>query len=62
MSISKRLVDLILSILWCERVQDRTNNLEHIRTKKMLTDHLTKDLSPNIFQEHIVGMGLLENL
>jgi hypothetical protein len=32
-----------------ERVHDRTINLEHISTKKMLTDPLTKGLPPNIF-------------
>jgi hypothetical protein len=45
-----------------ERVQDHTINLEHISTKKMLADPLTKDLSPNVFQEHVAGMGLLEIL
>jgi hypothetical protein len=33
-----------------ERVQDRTINLEHISTKKMLVDPLTKGLPPNIFK------------
>jgi hypothetical protein len=28
----------------------------------MLVDPLTKGLSPNVFQEHVVGMGLLESL
>jgi hypothetical protein len=32
-----------------ERVQDHTINLEHISTKKMLADPLTKGLSPNMF-------------
>jgi hypothetical protein len=32
-----------------ERVQDRTINLEHIGTKEMLTDPLTKGLPPHIF-------------
>jgi hypothetical protein len=45
-----------------ERVQDHTINLEHISTKKMLQDPLTKGLPSNIFQEHIVGIGLLEFL
>ncbi|KAG8056507.1 hypothetical protein GUJ93_ZPchr0002g23482 [Zizania palustris] len=45
-----------------ERVQDHTINLEHISTKKMLADPLTKGLPPNIFQEHVAGMGLLESL
>jgi hypothetical protein len=45
-----------------ERVQDRTINLEHISTKKILVDPLTKGLPPNIFQEHVADMGLLESL
>jgi hypothetical protein len=45
-----------------ERVQDHIINLEHISTKKMLVDPVTKGLPPNIFQEHVVGMGLLESL
>jgi hypothetical protein len=44
-----------------ERVQNRTINLEYISTEKMLADPLTKGLPPNIFQEHVVGMGLLES-
>jgi hypothetical protein len=32
-----------------ERVQDYTINLEHIGTKEMLTDPLTKGLPPHIF-------------
>jgi hypothetical protein len=44
-----------------ERVQDRTINLEHISSKKMLADPLTKGLPPNIFQEHVAGTGLLES-
>jgi hypothetical protein len=45
-----------------ERVQDHTINLEHISTKKMLAYPLTKGLPPNIFQEHVASMGLLESL
>jgi hypothetical protein len=45
-----------------ERVKDHTINLEHINTKKMLVDPLTKGLSPNIFQEHVACMGLLKSL
>jgi hypothetical protein len=45
-----------------ERVQDRTINLEHIGTKEMLADPLTKDLPPHIFEEHVAGMGLMESL
>jgi hypothetical protein len=43
-------------------VQDRTINLEHIDTKEMLTDPLTKGLPSHIFEEHVIGMGLMESL
>jgi hypothetical protein len=36
--------------------------LEHIGAKEMLTDLLTKGLSPNIFEEHVAYIGLLESL
>jgi hypothetical protein len=45
-----------------DRVQDQTVEIEHISTKQMLADLLTKDLPPNIFRDHVAGMGLLENL
>jgi len=45
-----------------EQVQDRTICLEYISTKKMLVDPLTKGLPPNVFREHLAGMGLREGL
>jgi hypothetical protein len=45
-----------------EQVQDQTICLEHIRTNKMLADPLTKGLPPNVFREHLAGMGLRESL
>jgi hypothetical protein len=45
-----------------ERVQDHTISLEHISTKKMLADPLTKGLPPSLFREHVAGMGLRESL
>jgi len=45
-----------------EQVQDQIICLEHIRTNKMLADPLTKDLPPNVFREHLAGMGLRESL
>jgi hypothetical protein len=45
-----------------EIVQNHTINLEHISTRKMLVHAQTKGLAPNIFQEHVVRMGLLESL
>jgi hypothetical protein len=45
-----------------EKIQDRTISLEHISTKQMLADPFTKGLPPNVFKEHIAGMGLRESL
>ena len=45
-----------------DKVWDHTISLEHVSTKKMLVDPLTKDLLPNIFREHLAGMGLQESL
>jgi hypothetical protein len=45
-----------------DRVRDKTISLEHICTKEMLADPLTKVLPPNVFGEHIAGMGLRERL
>ena len=45
-----------------EQVQDQTICLEHIKTNKMLANPLTKGLPPNVFGEHLAGMGLRERL
>jgi len=45
-----------------EKIQNHSITLEHISTKKMLADPLTKGLPPNVFMEHIAGMGLRESL
>jgi hypothetical protein len=45
-----------------DKIQDQTISLEHIRTKDMLTDALTKGLPPSVFKVHITGMGLRESL
>jgi len=45
-----------------DKIQDHTISLEHIRTKDMLADPLTKGLPPNVFKEHLAGMGLRESL
>jgi hypothetical protein len=45
-----------------DKVQDQIINLEHINTGKMLADPLTKGLPPNVFKEHVAGMGLRESL
>jgi hypothetical protein len=43
-------------------IRDKTMSLEHIGTKDMVADPLTKGLPPNVFKEHLVGMGLRESL
>ena len=45
-----------------DKVRDHIISLEHISTEKMLTDPLTKGLSPNVFRVHLGGMGLRESL
>ena len=45
-----------------DKIQDHTRSLEHIRTKDMLVDPLTKGLPPRVFKEHLAGMGLMESL
>jgi hypothetical protein len=45
-----------------DKVRDQIINLEHISTRKMTVDPLTKDLPPNVFREHVAGMGLRKSL
>jgi hypothetical protein len=45
-----------------KKIQDHTISLEHISTKRMLVDPFSKGLPPNVFKEHVVGMGLSESL
>jgi hypothetical protein len=45
-----------------DTIQDQTIRLEHIRTKDMLADLLTKGLPPNVFKEHLASMGLMGSL
>jgi hypothetical protein len=45
-----------------EKIQNQTISLEHISTNKMIADPFTKGLPPNVFREHLAGMGLRENL
>ena len=45
-----------------DKVWDHSISLEHISTKKMLADSLTKGLPPNVFREHLAGMGLRKSL
>jgi hypothetical protein len=43
-----------------DKVRDHIISLEHISTEKMLMDPLTKGLLPNVFREHLAGIGLRE--
>jgi hypothetical protein len=43
-----------------DKIQDHTISLGHIRTNDMLADPLMKGLPPNVFKEHLAGMGLRE--
>jgi hypothetical protein len=45
-----------------DRVQDQIVEIEHINTKQMLADPLTKGLLPIIFHDHVADMGLLDSL
>ena len=45
-----------------DKVRDHIISLEHISTEKTLADPLTKGLPPNVFREHLAGMGLRESL
>jgi hypothetical protein len=45
-----------------DRIRDKTISLEHIGTKDMVADPLTKGLPPNVFQKHLTGMCLRESL
>jgi hypothetical protein len=45
-----------------DKVRDHIISLEHISTEKMLADPLTKGLPPNVFREHVAGMGLRESI
>jgi hypothetical protein len=45
-----------------EKIQDHTISLEHISTKQMLIDLFTKGLPSNVFNEHVVSIGLRENI
>jgi len=45
-----------------EQIQDHTISLEYLSMKRMLADPLTKGLPPNVFREHLAGMGLRESI
>jgi hypothetical protein len=45
-----------------EKIQYQIISFEHISTKKMIADPLTKGLPPSVFREHLVSMSLRESL
>ena len=45
-----------------DKVQDHSIILEHVSTKTMLADPLTKGLPSNMFREHLASMGLRKSL
>jgi hypothetical protein len=45
-----------------EKIQNQTISLEHISTKRMIADPLTKGLPSSVFREYLAGMGLKESL
>jgi len=45
-----------------KKIQDHIISLEHISTKKILADPLTKGLPPSMFREHVADMGLKKSL
>jgi hypothetical protein len=45
-----------------EKIQDQTISLEHISTKKMIADPLTKGLPSSVFREHLADMSLRKSL
>jgi hypothetical protein len=45
-----------------EKSQDQTISLEHISTKKIITDPLMNGLPLSVFREHLPDMSLRENL
>ena len=45
-----------------EEVQKQRVSIEHISTKLMVANPLTKGLPPNIFREHVERMGIMGSL
>jgi hypothetical protein len=45
-----------------EKIQNQTISLEHISTKKIITDPFMNGLPLSVFREHLVDMGLRESL
>jgi hypothetical protein len=45
-----------------DKIQNQTISLEHISTKKMITDSLMKGLPPSVVREYLADMGLRESL
>ena len=41
-----------------ERVKEKKVVIEHISTKLMIADPLTKGMPPKTFRDHVISMGL----
>ena len=45
-----------------DKIKDGTIVIQHINTRAMLADSLTKALPPTLYKEHVAGMGLVNVL
>jgi hypothetical protein len=45
-----------------DKVKDDTIIIQHINTRALLADSLTKTLPPTLYKEHVIGMGLINEL
>jgi hypothetical protein len=45
-----------------DKIKNDTIVIQHINTRAMLADSLTKVLPPTLYKEHVAGMGLINEL
>ena len=45
-----------------EHIKAKEVLIEHIRTEQMVADSLTKGMPPKVFRDHVVLLGLRNNL
>jgi hypothetical protein len=45
-----------------DKIKNDTIVIQHINTRAMLADYLTKTLPPTLYKEHVAGMGLVNEL
>ncbi|CAA0831768.1 Unknown protein, partial [Striga hermonthica] len=58
-STKSKYIDIMFLVVK-ERVQSGQLSIEHIGTGSMIADSLTKGLTPKVFHEHIVRMGVTQ--